>query len=335
VPLIVTPGQLARQAEFYHQLAAMMAAGMPLSQSLEQILNAPPSPSFRQPINRILDGLKQGLTFAESVQQLGHWLPPFDLALIAAGEQSGRLDASCRLLADHYQDRAQLARQILSQLAYPAFLFHAAVFLAGFPAFFLSENHMAALPSFLRDVGSVLGPIYLVTFLLLFACQSRRANIWRSIIERITHPIPILGKARLSLALARLTAGLEALINAGVPMISAWPLAATASGSPALRRAISPWQPHLLAGESPADLLTQTPAFPEFFRNLYRTGEISGTLDDTLKRLHTFYKDDATRKIRALAEWFPRLIYLAIVAIIAVRIVNFWTGYYNHILDIF
>ena len=69
------------------------------------------------------------------------------------------------------------------------------------------------------------------------------------------------------------------------------------------------------------------------FANLYHTGEISGTLDDTLQRLRQYYSDEATRRIQALAIWVPRLIYFAIVIVIAMHVVGFWVGYYNAILD--
>jgi type II secretory pathway component PulF len=62
------------------------------------------------------------------------------------------------------------------------------------------------------------------------------------LVERTLRWVPILGKARQDLALARLAAALEALLNAGVPIIGAWELAATASGSPALRRTVLTWR---------------------------------------------------------------------------------------------
>ena len=69
-------------------------------------------------MQHLLDGLAKGATLAESLQPLD-WLPAFDLALIGAGEQSGRLDACFRMLADYYNDRARVIKQVISQLIYP------------------------------------------------------------------------------------------------------------------------------------------------------------------------------------------------------------------------
>jgi len=329
MPLIVTPGRLARLGEFYYQLKSMQAAGLSLIRALDQLRLAPPSRSLVRPIERLLDGLNQGLSFTEALKSLGRWLPSFDLALLSAGEQSGRLDSVCGLLAQYYQDRAALARQVISSLIYPAVIVHAAILLGPFPQFFLSGDLVA----YARQTLGTLLPLYGVVLLGVMACQSRRGEFWRSALERLLHFVPVLGRARRSLALARLTVALDALLEAGVSAVEAWPLAAAASGSPALGRDVAGWKPRLLGGDAPGDLLPRARSFPSFFSNLYRTGEISGTLDDALKRLRVYYEDDAQRKMKALAFWVPFAIYIVIVILLAMTIVGFWVGHYNAILD--
>lgn len=328
MPLIVTPGRLKRQGEFYHQIGAMLAAGMPLAAVVDQLHSAPPARFFRQPLAQVAASLKSGLTFSESLSQIRDWLPAFDTALLAAGEQSGRLDACCRLLAGYYQSRAQLARQVLSSLAYPVFLVHFAVFIIPFPQLFMGGGWN----SYLRQTVGPLALGWLVVFALAYLCQGRRGEFWRSLIEQVTDRIPILGVARRRLALARLLAALEALLNAGVNVQPAWELAAAASGSTRLVKEVRGWKAKLAAGLTPADILKGSQAFEEMFVNLYSTGEISGTLDDSLRRLQAYYQEDATRTLQQLAEWTPRIAYIGICLLLAVRIVGWWSAYYGGIL---
>src|SRR2546425_4361766 len=124
MPLDLTPSQFSRRAEFYHQLGALTGAGLGLIRGLETLKRNPPARSYREPINRVLEQLTQGYTFTESLRRVGQWLPGFDIALLQAGEQSGRLEACFRLLADYYRDRAKLARQMMADLAYPVVPFH-------------------------------------------------------------------------------------------------------------------------------------------------------------------------------------------------------------------
>src|SRR5436190_13046956 len=122
--LIVTPGQLKQRAEFYHQLASLNSAGVGVIPALEMILKSPPTRAYRRPLEQLIQLLTQGYNVSESFRQLGKWLPEFDIALIEAGEQSGRLDASFKVLAIYYADRTTLMRSVISDLMYPLFIFH-------------------------------------------------------------------------------------------------------------------------------------------------------------------------------------------------------------------
>ena len=325
MPLIVTPGQFSRRSEFYHQLAQLTAAGIGLTRALEQLQRHPPERSFRKPIKRTLDNLAGGSTFSEALQIGGQWLPAFDVALLHAGEKSGRLDSCFRLLAEYYSDRARIARQMISDLMYPAFLFHFAIFILPFAQFFTTGNTAV----YLAKTFGVLIPVYVVVFAFIYASQSKHGEAWRARLESLLHPVPVLGTARRYLALSRLSIALESLISAGVNIVEAWPLAANASGSPALRKAVNRWNPMIEAGQTPAELVTVSHVFPEFFTAQYATGEISGKLDETLRRLHTYFQEEGTRKLRAVSEWVPKIIYLIIVLFIAYSIVQFYSHQYG------
>src|SRR5262245_17976225 len=190
--LMFLPGQFSRRSQFYYQLAQLTSAGVGLIPALEHIKKGLPARSYREPITRLLSHLVQGYTLTDSLQQTGTWMPQFDVALLQAGEQSGRLDAVFGLLASYYEDRARMAQQIISDLMYPVFLFHFAFFILPFAAFFASGNWVA----YLKQTFGILLPIYAVIVVVIFLVQSRHGEAWRSWVERVLKPIPILGTAR-------------------------------------------------------------------------------------------------------------------------------------------
>jgi len=263
----------------------------------------------------------------ESVKRLGSWLPAFDLALIDAGEQSGRLDSCFRLLAEYYGDRARMAGQILVDLAYPAFLFHFAILVFSFVRFVGSWNWIGCL----WQIAFILGPIYGLIAAGIYAAQSAHGEAWRAFMERCVARVPMLGTARRYLALGRLSAALEALLGAGVSIIEAWELAATASGSPALRRTVLAWRPLVDAGQTPAEVVNASGRFDHVFASQYSTGEVSGQLDETLGRLHTYYQEEGARKLRAFTQWTPRAIYLGVMLMIGYLVVRWWANYFQQV----
>jgi type IV pilus assembly protein PilC len=326
---IVTPRQFIQRAEFYHQLAQLVSAGLGILPALEQLKLNPPARSYRVPIQRLLGELAQGRNLTGSLQQLNAWLPEFDIALIDAGERSGQLDACFRLLADYYNDQARITKQMISQLLYPAGLVHLAaiIFIIVLP--FTRSQFNASLILLAAKAALALAPLYLATAFIVYATQSRHGEKWRALIESLFRWIPILGKARHYLALARLAAALEALISAGVSIIQAWDLAASASGSPALRRAVASMKPGVVAGRMPAEALRDQSQFPDLFANLYNSGEVSGKLDETLRRLYAHYQEEGSHKLQMFAQWMPRLIYMLVALMVTYEIIQAWNGLYG------
>jgi type IV pilus assembly protein PilC len=329
--LILTPRQLSHRADLYHQLDQLVSAGLGLIAAIEQLQRHPPSWSYRRPLAHMLKELREGNTFTEALKRTpGGWWPGFDIELLSAGENSGRIDSCFRLLADYYSDRATLARQLISSLAYPVFLVHFAIFILPFPTLFISGNVSA----YLMQTLGVLLPIYIVVFVIIFAAQGKHGEAWRAMVEAIIRPLPVLGTGRHWLAISRLTAALGALLSAGVSIIEAWELAANASGSPAIRRTVRAWKPRMMLGETPAELVSSSSQFPAMFVAQYTSAEMSGRFDDTLARMHRYFQEEGTRKLKAVSQWVPRFLYLVIAAVIGYKVISFYAGYFQQINNI-
>jgi type II secretory pathway component PulF len=332
MPLIVTPRQLVQRAQLYHQLGQLMAAGVTIMAAMEMLARNPPARSYREPIKQVVQLLAKGSTVSEAWPQLGKWVPTFDIALIRAAEESGRLDSVFKMLANYYNHRATLAKRMISDLLYPVFLFHFSTFLFPFITWFGGSMSLAGFA--LRTFG-VLIPIYAVVWALFFAAQAQRGSKWRALFEKLLRPIPVLGTARHELALSRLCAALEALISAGVNIIQAWEMAAEACGSPGIYKAVLAWKPEVLAGKFPSEAVNAASSqFPELFANLYHSGEVSGELDESLIRLRDYYQEEGTQKLHLVAQWVPRFIYFCVAGLIAYKIIAFYTGYFKELNDI-
>src|SRR6476661_2641756 len=111
--LIVTPGQLNRRSELYYQLGSAIGAGVPLLEALQMASSNPTMGGSQKTLTQLSEHLQSGLSFSESMTLVQGWLPEFDIALLAAGEQSGRLDASFKLLSTYYATRATIIRDTL------------------------------------------------------------------------------------------------------------------------------------------------------------------------------------------------------------------------------
>ncbi len=321
---------LDQRANLYHQVGTSLAAGIPLAETLQFLVDQSPH-ADRTSLVATVERLRKGSSLTEALRQSGGRQPEFDIALLAAAEHSGHLDAACRRLGEHYAEHAKIARQVRGQLIYPAILLHMAVLV--FPNSELTALIMqGGVGSFVMAKLLVLAPIYAVAYLVVRALRGEGTFAWRLFLERFFAHVPAFGSARRNLALASLCAALEGLVRAGVSMGRAWEAAAAASGSPALQDAVSTWRPIVEAGRAPSELIRECPEFPPTFAKLYRTGEVSGALDETLKRMQRLYQEEGSRQLQIAAEWAPRLLYIGIVLAIAAQMFSFYAAF-NSRLD--
>jgi type II secretory pathway component PulF len=316
---------LDQRANLYHQVGASLAAGIPLAETLRFLVDQSPG-AERAALAASVERLRKGSSLTEALRQSGGPQPEFDIALLAAAEQSGHLDAACRRLGEHYAERAKIARQVRGQLIYPAILLHMAVLI--FPNSELTALVMeGSVGRFVMTKLLVLAPIYAAAWLVLRVLRGEGSFAWRLFLERFLAHVPVFGSARRNLALASLCAALEGLVRAGVSMGRAWETAAAASGSAVMQEAVSTWRPVVEAGTAPSGLLGESPEFPRTFAKLYRTGEVSGTLDETLERMRRMYQEEGSRQLQVAAEWAPRVLYIGIVLAIAVEVISFYSGF--------
>ena len=191
------------------------------------------------------------------------------------------------------------------------------------------------------DVGGFIGrkvvffvPFYAVAAFAVYAAQGSRGRVWRSVLEGWVQWVPFLGRARRSLVLSRLSLALDALLNAGVSTVRAWPLAAAASGSPAMEREIRRWIPQIENGRTPAEIIVRSRQFPNHFSSIYASSELSGRVDDALPRLSVHYQEEGLRLSRVSANLLTAIIYGAVMLTAAYQIVSFWLGFYGQIVNI-
>ncbi len=336
--MFFTPGQLNRRAELYFQLGSMITAGVPLIQALEMTANNSSMRASKKNISAMLEHLKNGLSFSDSMAHVSGWLPEFDVALLSAGEQAGKLDTSFKTLGTHYATRATIIRDTISRLILPTVNLH--VFLLIFPLDYLiglalgivNNDYSKCIPFFIEK-AVVFGGFYGLIIFFIFACQGKRGERWRSFLESVSKLFPLLGTSRKYLVLSRLSAALEAMVSSDVTVIKAWPMAASASGSPQLKREISTWGAELERGVTPAELVSQTHYFPEMFKNLYGTGEISGKLDESLRRLQAFYQEEGFRTLTMFTRVLSGTIYGLVALLIAYNVIKFWMNYYGGLMQ--
>jgi type IV pilus assembly protein PilC len=179
---------------------------------------------------------------------------------------------------------------------------------------------------------AVLWGVILGGWLLITAIRRQAAR--NVMLDRSLGLIPIIGGMRRDLALSRFSAAYDMQLEAGVNVLGALEASGRASASASLREATGRAVADVRSGEPVSTALTATRVFPERFLRAFMIGEESGRLDQELRSLSDEYRVGGLRKLEALSEWVPRMIFIAVAVMVGWKVFSFYAGYLESVQQI-
>ena len=114
---------------FYRQAATALGAGIPLTQGLRLAASGCRDPRLKQAAEDVERRVRGGGALGPALAAHPEVFRDLDAAIVAAGEEHGRLDGSLLRLAERYEREHGDRQRVLLALLYPAVLFVAALFL--------------------------------------------------------------------------------------------------------------------------------------------------------------------------------------------------------------
>jgi type IV pilus assembly protein PilC len=112
---------------------------------------------------------------------------------------------------------------------------------------------------------------------------------------------------------------LAAFVRAGLPLIEAVHALRTEAKNPGLRTMMADVEDGLQRGETFSECLNRHPKiFPEFYRGILRSAELTGKLDAVLDQLATYLERDleARRKVKAAMTYPAMIVVLSLITVI-------------------
>ncbi len=312
-----------QRSQLFSQLATMEHAGILPAQAFAMIGRDLPADA-RQALAQTADALAKGGDLAKAGQSSGVLLP-WEARLVRAAATGGRLESLYKRLGEHYASRAQLFGRLKSRLVFPFLILTLATFVAPFPALFQGAIGLGGY--LLRAIGPPL-LLYGGLRLLALAYRQQLARETGATWARLLLAIPVLGGL---LARQQRRDGLFSLLlllESGVPVLEALPLAGKSVADPLLRARFAGAAAALTDGRSGvAETLHRYGVVDDAGATaLFASGEAAGRLDEVIR--HQLRQWDARLELQwdTLAEWAPRLFYVAVAGFMIMGIVSGFSG---------
>ncbi|MDK4197547.1 type II secretion system F family protein [Pseudomonas sp. HR1] len=311
-------------ALFTRQLATMMTAGVPLLQAFDIIGEGFDNPNMRKMVDDIKQDVAAGNSLANSLRKQPQYFDDLYCNLVDAGEQSGALETLLDRVATYKEKTEALKKKIKKAMTYPAAVIVVAVIVSAIllikvvPQFqSVFEGFGAQLPAFTLMVIAisevlqewwllVLGGIFVLAFVLRHFYK--KSEKFRDATDRGLLKIPLIGSILYKSAIARYARTLATTFAAGVPLVDALDSVAGATGNVVFRNAVEKIKGDVSTGMQLNFSMRTTGVFSSMAIQMTAIGEESGSLDEMLSKVATFYEDEVDNMVDNLTTLMEPMI---------------------------
>lgn len=308
--------KVADLALFSRQMAAMLGAGIPVTQSLTTLSRQTENPTLRAALEDIASMVEGGSNLQDAFRQHPKVFPSLYVAMIGAGELGGILETSLTRLSVQLQKEKQLNDNIKAATSYPKMIGSFAVLmfvamLVGlvpiFEGFIPKGTPIPAITQFSFTLShSIRSYWYLwlvgVALVVWGGMAFAKGPVGRRIWEEHKMTIPLFGPIIQKSIIARFSRTLATLLQGGIPVVQALESAGPTSGSALIAEAVTEAIDKIEAGKNISQPLEESGLFPPMVINMVAVGEEAGTLPDLLDRVAEFYEDDVATMTKSLGS---------------------------------
>ena len=316
---------------FTRQLATLIGAGLPLSQSLRTITEQTQNKQLRSVAEDIVTAVEGGKSLSDAFGQHPEVFDKVFLALIAAGEVSGTLDQSLQRIAAQQEKDAAMMSKIKGALTYPIIVL---VVIFGVMAFML----FTVVPQVKKLYHDMNQTLPMLTQIMVSTADFAMAYWWLVILglgamiyffmqylktdagvtfkDTMKLNVPLFGSMFRKLYMARLTRTGQTLLSTGVAMLDMLHITSEAVNNSIIAKSVERASEKVKGGKAlSASLQTEEYILP-LVPQMIKIGEQSGKVDDMMGKTAQVYEDELDDEIKAISTAIEPIL-MVILAVVA------------------
>lgn len=289
-------------------LSVMIRAGVPLADALSTLAEQTRNKKLKTILTDVQNKIKEGKNFSESLEPYQENFGEMFINMIRAGETSGQLDSVIKELHQQTNKDHKLMSKVRNALTYPIIIIVAMLGIGTFMMVFVLPNItnlftelevqlplptriLITVSNFVQAQGLYL-VIFLVVTLAIFI-KTIRTDKGKYIFDIILLKIPVISGIIKKINLARASRSLSSLIKTDITIIETLQITSRILGNSLYKKALLESAEQVKKGNKMADVFKNYPnIFPPNIIQMVSVGEETGSLDEVLENLATFYEEE-------------------------------------------
>jgi len=332
---------LKHKINFASNLSAMLTAGLSLSRALKILERQTGNQKLKRVAKSITADIDAGGSLSDALDKESKIFPPVFVAMVRAGEQSGNLPQSLKMVAEQMNKTYAIRRKVKGAMIYPAVIIGIMIIISILMLIFVVPTLTTTFSSMnvelpwqtqlIINTSALLTNHYLLAGLglivvICLAVTVVRTKKGKEVITSVALHMPVIGNIIRQSNSAQMARTLSSLISAGVDMIAAIDTVKGVLQNEAYRAvleeaaiAVEKGQPLSTVFQAHEDL------YPILVGEMVEVGEETGDLAGMLEKTAIFYEEEvdaATKDMSTIIEPLLMLLIGGAVGFFALSIIQ-------------
>ena len=326
----------AERINFFRNLAAMVVAGVTVSDSLRVLKEQMPNKQAKKAVSEMIGDIENGQKLSIAMKKAPKkYFSEFLIEAVNVGEVAGKLTDTLDRISDDLQYEYDLRRKVKASMTYPGIVVFVMLIVATImmvyvlpqiASLFTELEVNLPLPTrILLWTSNFIQSYYyfiiafIILFIVVFVLLLKNVKT-RYYIHYAYLKMPIFGKLIKETNLSLFFRSLEALFAAGISLLRSIEVSEKTLKNEVYRKTLTAMNPILIHGTNLSEVMKPFPfLFPLQLQRMVEVGEKTGKLEESFKRLCGYYDRSVKHRTDTLTATIEPLI--MIIAGIGVGII--------------
>lgn len=316
---------------FTRQLATLIGAGLPLSQSMRTVLEQTENKKLQGVIQEIIADVEGGRQLSDSFAKHPEVFDKVFIALVSAGEASGTLDDALKRVAAQQEKDAATMSKIKGALTYPIIVLFVIAGVMGFMLFTVvpqveklyrdMKKELPFLTQLMVDTTEVIKNYWWLILIILgigvyFLLQYLKTDNGVKVKDTFKLNAPLFGKMFRKLYMARFTRTGQTLLGTGVAMLDMLRISSDSVNNSIIAGSITRAAEKVKGGKALSTALQPEDYIMTMVPQMIKIGEQSGKIDEMMGKTAQVYEDELDEEIRTISTAIEPIL-MVVLAIVA------------------
>jgi type IV pilus assembly protein PilC len=326
-------------AIFCRQFSTMIAAGIPIAESLYNISRITNNVNLKKTVKAVHSEIEGGSSLSRALEKYPKVFNKAFISLVIAGEEGGHLDKVLLGLASYLERTLKLKRKIKAASMYPIFIFAFTIAILGGMMIFIVPKFKELFDSFGADLPLptkiIVGisdfiiakiPFFIVLVVLsIFGLKQLYKNRKiRYTIDKYKLKLPIFGDLISKVILIRFFNTLGTLLSNGVSILSSLELSCNVTDNLLYEQSIDEVRSKLTDGAQLSAELSKYSHFPEMAVRLIMIGEKSGKTPEMMNKVSEYYDDEVNVAVDSMSSLIEPVMIVVLGFVVGIFIITMY-----------